>query len=182
MKPRYLFAILPAMLAVLLLWPSTAQAQEDVTPPVLVDATFEPEVFDTGKSAQTITVTVHMTDDLSGVEHAALFFRNPETTQKNQVGFRPGHALHEPIEGDALNGWYAATMTLPRYSAYGEWEMYSVVLIDNVGNRADFWKPDNEAEAKQGSETWPVLFNSIDFQVSSSSAPQRTLYLPALLR
>lgn len=153
----------------------TAYAQQDITPPVLLDVKFEPERIDTGNGPATITVTVHVTDDLSGVEDVGLFFRKPGTTQQAQVEFRPG----EIIEGDNLDGIHRATFTLPQYSAYGEWELYYFMTMDNVGNRSDIWKP----EEGDLDEDWLSIYNGFTFDVASEDAPQQPglLFMPILL-
>lgn len=166
-----------------------ALAQEDLTPPALLDVQFEPRVVDTSKGPATITVTVHVTDDLSGVKHTALFFHKPGTTQRAQVEFRPGEMPHRYfgywLAGDTLSGWYTNTMTLPQYAAYGEWEMNLVVLEDNVGNIVHLYRPDpGDEQAMRGSQ-WPAIYNGFTFAVgiADNDAPppaQRAAYLPLL--
>lgn len=154
-----------------------ANAQQDITPPALLDVRFEPGHIDTSKGPVTITVTIHVTDDLSGVDHVALFFRKPGTTQQNQVEFRPQDSWGKVIEGDELDGWYQNTMTLPQYAAYGEWEMHYFMTMDNVGNRIDIRKPDDVAE----SDGWLSLYNGFVFAVGNEvQQPQRQIYLPSL--
>lgn len=159
-----------------------AAAQEDLTPPVLLDVQFSPEQVDTSKAPATLTVTVHVRDDLSGMRHVALFFRKAGTTQTAQVEFRPSEGWSEVVSGDLFNGRHRATMTLPRYAARGEWEMYSIALEDNVGNRADLSRP-AEGEAKSGPQ-WPALYNGFLFAVGADdTAPAAMrIYLPAALR
>lgn len=161
---------------------ATVSAQQDITPPSLLDVRFEPEVIDTSKAPATITVTVHVTDDLSGVDHVALFFRKPGTTQTAQVEFRDDEGWSEIIEGDRLDGIHVATMTLPQYAAYGEWELYTVSMSDNVGNRADHWKPD-EPSLERGGDNWPSLYNGFVFAVGQKETPrqlEQTLFLPSI--
>lgn len=177
---KLLFAAVIAALLVLL--PATLYAQEDLRPPTLLDVTFEPETFDTSKGPQTVTVTVHVTDDLSGVEWVAMGFRKPGTTQGNAVDIVPGSESTELLDGDHLDGRYRATMTLPQYAAYGAWEMYQVVLVDNVGNRAEMRKPDDAQEAGRGNDEWPSLFNGFTFKVAAAGVGTVRLFLPALAR
>lgn len=144
-------------------------------------------MIDTSKGPATITVTVHVTDDLSGVESVALFFRRPGTTQRAQVEFHShGMAWSELVAGDALDGHHRATMTLPQYSAYGEWEMWLVVMVDNVGNRVDLWKPEPDGEQIVTESTWPSIFNGFTFAVGTADndvpppVQRAAVYLPLL--
>lgn len=176
---------LAAMLAAVL-WSATAYAQQDITPPALLDVSFEPEVIDTSKGPATITVTVHVTDDLSGVEWIAFGFRKLDTTQSKGIDIAPGTDWGKLLEGDNLNGKYQNTMELPQYSAFGTWEMYYFVLVDNVGNRVDVWKPDDEEEAQRGTDQWPSLYNGFVFAVGEADAPQepeqpaRRIFMPSV--
>jgi hypothetical protein len=157
-----------------------AYAQQDITAPALLDVQFAPAVIDTSKGPMTITVTIHVTDDLSGMEIVALFFRKPDTTQAAQVEFRPDEGWSKIIRGDELDGYHTATMTLPRYSAYGEWELYYLLTMDHVGNRSDLWKPEPGKESKDD-DTWPTLYNGFVFAVGEAAAPQsQRLFIPSI--
>jgi hypothetical protein len=185
--------IAPIVLAVSLIIAlfGSAHAQEDVAPPQLLDVSFEPKTIDTSKGPVTVTVSVHVTDDLSGLKHVALFFRKAETTQQNQVEFYPDSSWTDTIDGDSLNGQFAATMTIPQYAAFGEWEMYYVMLQDNVGNRSDLWKPEDQEGRQTEDSEWPSLFNNFEFIVGASDTPQeptepeqplQLLFIPTLNR
>jgi hypothetical protein len=77
-------------------------------------------------------------------------------------------------------------MTLPQYSAYGAWQLNYFVLIDNVGNRIDIWRPEDEEEAARGTDTWPTLYNGFVFAVGQPQEPQepaqpaRQLFIPSV--
>jgi hypothetical protein len=157
-----------------------ASAQQDITPPVLLDVQFDPATIDTSKGPVTITVTIHVTDDLSGVDHVALFFRKPDTTQTAQVEFRADEGWSDIIRGDELDGYHVATMTLPQYAAYGEWELYSLLTRDHVGNRLDLWKPEPGKESKED-DNWPSLYNGFAFAVGEVASPQsQRLFIPSI--
>lgn len=175
------FAIPLLFAALLALGSHAAFAQEDLTPPALLDVQFEPQTIDTSKGPATITVTIHVTDDLSGMAHVALFFRRPGTTQHNQVEFRPDEGWSEIVTGDLLDGWHRATMTIPQYAAYGEWEMYNVSLEDTVGNWLYLSRPETPGEQKAPDNQWPALYNGFAFGVEAAQprAPQ-AVYLPLL--
>lgn len=160
-----------------------AFAQEDLTPPALLDVKFEPTTIDTTQGPATITVTVHVTDDLSGVAHVALFFRRPGTTQTAQVEFREDQGWSEFIEGDELDGIHQATMTLPKFAAQGEWKLYGVMTGDAVGNLWENWNHSDDPE--QTDAGWPSLFNGFIFAVGIAETPQQPsswrLFMPTVV-
>lgn len=161
MRMKAFFASL-LFAATLLLLSRMTYAQQDITPPALLDVTFEPAVIDAGSGPVTITVTVHVTDDLSGVEYAIFYFRQPATTQQAYVELRPNSSWTTHIEGDVRDGRYAATMAIRQYAAYGFWEMSSVYLSDVVGNYISYFKP----EPGQPPNGWPEHFNKLGFTVT----------------
>lgn len=144
---------------------------------------FEPETIDTSSGPQTITVTVHVTDDLSGVEWVSIGFGKEGTTQNIGIDIVPGGDRTELLEGNNRDGYYRKTMTLPQYSAYGTWEMTTVVLVDNVGNRSHLSKP-TDSEQKKGAteEQWPSLFNGFVFAVGQAASEPlaHSLFLPSV--
>jgi hypothetical protein len=56
---KRLLLFVPAFVALMVI--TLAHAQQDITPPSLLDVRFEPETIDTSKGPVTITVTVHVT-------------------------------------------------------------------------------------------------------------------------
>ncbi len=63
---------------------SRAQAAEDTEPPVLESLSISPATVNTTSSAQTVTATAHITDNLSGAQFATIGI------------FSPGHHQIEP--------------------------------------------------------------------------------------
>lgn len=178
-KLKFCSSLLAAVVFVML-FGYTVHAQQDITPPSLLDVTFEPEVIDTSKGPVTITVTVHVTDDLSGLKHATIDFQKLGTTQRAMTGFLPSVDLHEGTDTD---GRYRNTITLPQYAAYGEWVMANITLEDKVGNSISQSRPTNEEDAKNGTAEWPTLYNGFVFAVGEADAPQqpaRKLFIPAV--
>lgn len=125
---------------------STAYAEvptaQDITPPSLVGVSFEPATIDTSNGPVTVTITAHITDDLSGFADMGLQFRQPATTQHTSINVRPGSEWTSLIAGDNLDGEYTTTLTLPQYAAFGAWEVYTIEFYDVVGNHSVAWKPD----------------------------------------
>ena len=101
----------------------------DVKPPQLIDLSVQPISVDVSSSNQTITVTLAVTDDLSGIASVGVRLGLPS-------GFFNGAC--PPINanrtsGDNLNATYSSTITVPRNGAAGQWPL-SITLTDAAGN------------------------------------------------
>lgn len=142
-------------------------AQQDVTPPTLLDVSFEPEVIDTGKGPVTVTVTIRVEDDLSGFGYGAFRFELPGTTQRRAVDIWPNT---EPIDGTRLNGRYVVEMVMPQYSGYGTWEMTSTFLADKVGNSTEAQKPADASLRGNDDPEWPAIFNGFGFVIAADDS------------
>src|SRR5579859_5113171 len=120
-------------IALLLAAAGHLSAQVDTTPPKLVAFDFNPKTIDVTVGAQTITVTAHLTDDLSGV--ITLFgavgaqFTSPSGAQ-TQFGSFGSFNL---VSGTSLDGNYQTTVTFPQFSEAGAWTV-QVFLEDKVSN------------------------------------------------
>lgn len=181
----YRAPVLSLLFACLLaLGSQAAFAQEDLTPPALLDVQFDPQTIDTSRGPATITITVHVTDDLSGMRWVGLFFAKPGTTQHAQIEFRPDEGWSEIVDGDILDGHHRATMPIPQYAAYGEWLLTQIGVEDWVGNLDWMTRPSEEDEEKGRGTNWPALYNGFVFSVGQQGAPstpaQRAVYLPLL--
>lgn len=131
---KYLMIVVVCAVA-LLVWQPMA-AQGDVTPPALVSISVFPDHIWTNSSSQFVTITVGITDDLSGFASMGIRFV-PEvgTTQMVDANFRDS----DRISGDANDGIYATTIELPQYAAEGSWNIAWVYGSDNVGNSIDYY-------------------------------------------
>lgn len=134
--PRSVAALVAVVLAVaaMLALARPAAAQVDVTPPVIVSLTISPTLIDTSQTSQTVTLTAHITDDLSGLDNATIWF------EPLLYGYEQGKPVtfweYSRVAGDAVDGIYAETLILPRYSADGRWRAKYMGITDEVGNTA----------------------------------------------
>jgi hypothetical protein len=103
------------------------QGGPDLAPPELVEFSFTPTSINVAGGDQTVTVTMRITDELSGVWFAYAWIRSPSGQQVRDVGF-------ERISGDAQDGVYQGEVVMPRFSEAGTWRFYQMELVDNVGN------------------------------------------------
>jgi hypothetical protein len=85
---------------------------------------------DVSSSSKTVTVTAHITDDKSGVQHAEVYFSSPSNTQHEFSFF----ALKS---GTATDGTYTATITIPKSAEAGTWKLTRVNLLDQANNSVD---------------------------------------------
>jgi hypothetical protein len=108
-------------------------ARSDTTAPRLESMTITPSTIDTSAGPQTVTVTLHITDDLSGVAAngiAEMSFFGPG----NQQVFAFFHEGTQ-VSGTALDGVYTTTVTVPALSAKGTFSIDRLIVADNAGNQ-----------------------------------------------
>jgi hypothetical protein len=111
---------------------SLAAAQSDTMPPQLVGLSISPSSVDVTASAQIVTFTLQIKDNLSGIDstsanRVAVFLTAPSGTQTV-------YGLAQPQQGVILEGSFQVFVSIPRYSEAGTWQIGSVRLRDNVGN------------------------------------------------
>lgn len=107
-------------------------ASGDITPPVLVAASADRYQIDTAEGPQTITFTLHITDDLSGLNYVQLSFvhedgYNTYRTCDSWVKEPPSTDISRPC-----------AVTFPQYSAEGRWVVFATYMEDRVGNRQEY--------------------------------------------
>jgi hypothetical protein len=160
----------------------------DITPPVLSSFSFTPGTIDTGAAARTITVTAHITDDLSGLGNSAAYCCYPPN---NVVSFTSPSGSRtltatfdgsKRISGTAADGIYQATITVPRYAEQGSWRISTANFADAAGNTrtmapgdfatAGFTTSFNQTAA--GDSTAPILagLSISPSSVDPSTSPQ----------
>jgi hypothetical protein len=122
--------------------PAAARA-DDTSPPQITAFSISPAVVDTESAPQTLTLTMTLTDDQSGV---ALW--NDPDIQLGLVccgamrawdgtgysGTQSTTLSPQRISGTALDGEYTATVTLPAGAQPGDWRVCWLQLSDKVGN------------------------------------------------
>jgi Ca2+-binding RTX toxin-like protein len=112
---------------------------EDVTPPKLLSFDFNPKEIDTSGASQEVVFTARIVDDLSGFLQGAIQFDSPSGQQVIVVHFckdgctYPNGASNR-VAGDAFDGTYEATYTVPQFSQFGNWPVSYYWVRDVVGN------------------------------------------------
>ena len=103
--------------------------QDDVTAPELVELSLDPHEVDVSAGAATITVTVRVTDDLSGTDRVQLDFVSPSGGQEATM-----FVVRGPTMGTSTDGIWVDSIILPRFSESGTWKLRDVYLHDEVEN------------------------------------------------
>ncbi len=119
------------ILLIVALSASSAPYQEDIVPPTLVSLTFTPRSVNTADTGQMITVTLHITDELSGFKQVYLDgYAERAPQQEYSLVLTETHR----ISGTALDGIYQTSFTLPPYSAEGFWVARWIAVKDQLDN------------------------------------------------
>ena len=106
----------------------------DTEGPEIENLTILPPSVDTSGGPATVTMTIHATDSLSGVESIGGSFDMPNTP--GNYGFAMGR-----VRGRAPDGEWEIQIQLPRHAAPGEWKLDNLHLWDNAGNGIDYYSP-----------------------------------------
>lgn len=156
-------ATLLAVPLVSLSTPSPANAASpDVSEPQLVEFEVSPLSIDVSTREQTVAVRARITDDQAGTETPTMTLSSQRTSQS--AGFGPMRL----IEGDALDGWWSWSATVPRGAAPGNWDVVLYPLRDARGNAGEFGPPARFSSVvnvvnPSGSDTTPPQV--VDFEV-----------------
>lgn len=156
------FAQLTALIAVLLSMlcsPAAAQNVSDATAPAVSGGNFSASAVDTTNGAQSITVTLDATDDLSGVNYLYVYLRTTATSQPGSTTNVYCYVGHLE-SGTRTDGTFSGTCTFPQYTQSGTWFAYQVYAYDMVGNNRYYYDGGN-----------PLTFISGTISVASPSSP-----------
>jgi hypothetical protein len=108
--------------------PTSGAAQDvDVTAPVLRNFAYSAASIDVSQGSQTITVTAHVTDDLSGVSSVFAQFRSPTGAQSQFANLLVA-------DGTPLDGTFTGGVSFPQFAEAGIWTVTLVRTFDRAGN------------------------------------------------
>ncbi|MBD2144907.1 hypothetical protein [Sphaerospermopsis sp. FACHB-1194] len=118
------------------------QSTTDTTAPSLGSFSLSTTSVNTSISAQSITVTAQITDDMSGLvssnSYAIARFQSPSGQQSVSVLLDSS----DRTSGTAQNGIYSDRLTVPQFSEAGIWTLDYFSLRDAVGNRKSLYLAD----------------------------------------
>jgi RHS repeat-associated protein len=125
-------------LAVVCLGLASLFGQTD-TPPVLVAMSISPASVNVTGGSQAVTVSLTLTNNLSGVNFNAVPFRYNEFTIQSPSGRQAISVTNTGTSfaltsGTALNGIWRATLTIPEFSEAGLWTVTALNVFDNAEN------------------------------------------------
>ena len=106
----------------------------DTTPPQVLSFSLTPYQINTESSDQTVTATMRITDDLSGVNLDNLSVPVLSLRVAQVAGPQSAQFELQRISGDDHDGVYSGTATLPAGSGVGMWRVHELRLADKVGN------------------------------------------------
>ena len=129
----------------------------DTTSPSLSSIVIAPATVNTSASPATITVTVSISDDLSGFRDRYLFFYEPGDIFSGSVF--AGIDESNRISGNELNGTYQVQVTIPQGSAVGSWQI-RVFLRDRTGGEKTYG-PGGTTYPPPGDGQFTVTTNAI---------------------
>lgn len=117
---------------------NVASVPFDVSPPQLSSLSFTPTTVDTSGASAPVTVTLGVTDDLTGIDGVPatlqVDLRSPSGLQQQIVsGFDAGSGFTR-TSGGATAGTWQGVATLPQFSEPGTWRIDAVSLGDMLGN------------------------------------------------
>lgn len=125
--------------------------------PELIGFDFTPKVVNVSDSAQEITFTARITDNLSGVgDDTQVRFRSPSGNQEIMIYFWPTTL----VSGSLTNGIFEQTVSMPRYSEAGTWTVSDAALRDEADNMN--WMGGSEAIAYCTNRDFPFKLSVID--------------------
>lgn len=115
----------------------------DTEGPQLTDYTLTPASLDTNAAAGSVRFSIDATDDLSGVEDAAVLIRLPDSGPPlcHPCGHRGPSRL---ASGTIWDGVWDEDLPLPRYARPGAYKVSALVLYDRAGNRTDYSREELE--------------------------------------
>lgn len=99
----------------------------DITAPVLVEASASRREIDTSLAPQTVTFTLHITDDLSGI-------KSVQVELHHEYGYNASRTCQVGVEPAKAQAILLCAVNFPRYSAEGRWMVIWLTLKDAVGN------------------------------------------------
>ena len=103
----------------------TVNAQiEDTTAPALAEFDFNPKTIDVSAGPQTVTITLRITDDLSGFDFGNFLLISPSGQQVSSGGYN----AQNRVSGNSLDGVYQVSAVIPQFSEAGTWRVIQVSL------------------------------------------------------
>jgi len=114
---------------------STALGQNisDSTGPEILSLSFGRSAIDTSSGDPDVSVTLHITDDLSGVNYGYVYLQTQAASQPNNTRSITCF-VGQLASGSRIDGMFTGTCQFPHYAQSGTWYVYNLYTYDMVGN------------------------------------------------
>jgi hypothetical protein len=113
----------------------------DSQPPTITSLSFSPDSIDTSNASQIVTAHFTVHDNLAGMDVNPSGYISPIHFRFIRVGGSSSTEFSSQgpklVAGDALDGTYETTFTIPVFTQPGTWEATDAVLADRVDNSID---------------------------------------------
>eukprot|EP00042_Codosiga_hollandica_P059532 m.919648 g.919648 ORF g.919648 m.919648 type:complete len:5113 (+) comp60190_c0_seq1:147-15485(+) len=148
----------------------------DSQPPAVVAVSISPASINTSAAAVSVTVSVRISDDFSGVTSCFLDFSNPVAGGNSRRLTLNADSL---ANGTLSNGTLAGQMVFAAYGPKGDWILVTVQCVDAVNRRvtkqgielAQVVLADSSKISQLGSgDAWPPVVSSITVVTESVNA------------
>ena len=111
----------------------------DITPPQILSVEIDRTSVNLDSGKTTIVVTARLVDDLSGIFDVTKVMTGgtPPQIQFNHSMYHTVTGVFDiahPVSGDAFDGIFRATLTLPATAAAGVWNIERMLANDAAGN------------------------------------------------
>lgn len=131
----------------------TAALHAGTEAPLITSAAISPVVADITETAQSVTVTLDITDDASGLQSGNLFLYNAASDYVASTYFTAA----QRTAGDALDGTYEVSLDIPMLGAPGTWRIDA--LVADVNGNLRQYGPTNTAFPVPADMTFTVVNN-----------------------
>jgi hypothetical protein len=157
---------------------------EDQTPPVVVGFVFDQTSIDTSTQAQQVSMTVHATDDLSGVSYISMQLTPDSNSQPRNAQWVYCYASTLQ-SGTRTDGYFTGSCYFPQYSQSGTWSASYIYAQDRV-TRIATWYGTNAAAlgdsisvtSTEKASVSPPIIETIVIQNSKVDVSSRGSSLP----
>jgi hypothetical protein len=120
------------LVALVSLFCGSLHGQSDTQPPQLLGVSISPTTVDVSAFDRHVTITLQVTDDLSGIDLTSKFLVMVILTSPSGTQSLGTAAANQP--GIVMSALIPLTLTIPAYSEPGFWTVKTLRLRDNVGN------------------------------------------------
>ena len=141
----------------------------DGTAPALQSISLSTSQLNIGSGQTSLVVTVHLSDDISGVVDggATILFRSPSGAHVSGI-FDTQH----PVSGNQLDGTFQVTIQLPANAEAGNWIVEWLQVTDGAGNMKFLNPSDTPALSSATFEVLNSASQSAVFSVEPAQASQ----------